>query len=75
MEKIFLPLYRYFHSHKALMYAVMVVTFAVFLFFGLKVRYVEDIYALMPEADTESQLAFSSIGLKDKVYLRMDLTV
>ena len=71
MEKIFLPLYRYFHSHKALMYAVMVVTFAVFLFFGLKVRYVEDIYALMPEADTESQLAFSSIGLKDKVYLQL----
>ena len=71
MHRIFLPIYHFFHSHKVLMYVVMAVSFALFAFFGLKVKYEEDIFALMPESSVESQLAFGSIGLKDKVYLQI----
>ena len=71
MHRIFLPVYRFFHSHKALMYIAMGLSFALFLFFGLKVQYEEDIFSLMPSQSVESQLAFSSIGLKDKVYLQL----
>lgn len=71
MSRIFLPIYRFFHSHKALMYIAMGLSFALFLCFGLKVQYEEDIFSLMPSQSVESQLAFSSIGLKDKVYLQL----
>lgn len=53
------------------MYIAMGLSFALFLCFGLKVQYEEDIFSLMPQQSVESQLAFSSIGLKDKVYLQM----
>ena len=71
MHRIFLPVYRFFHSHKALMYIAMGLSFALFLFFGLKVQYEEDIFSLMPSQSVESQLAFSSLGLTDKVYLQL----
>ena len=71
MHRIFLPIYHFFHSHKVLMYVVMAVSFVLFAFFGLKMKYEEDIFSLMPESSVESQLAFSSIGLKDKVYLQL----
>ncbi|MCR5658032.1 MAG: MMPL family transporter [Bacteroidales bacterium] len=71
MHKIFLPLYRYFSSHKPLMYIVLAVTSFLFLFFGLKLTYEEDISKLLPSSSVESQLAFSSIELKDKIYLQV----
>ena len=71
MHRIFLPIYRFFHTHKALMYIILVVTAAVFLFFGLKLKYEEDLSSLLPTSSVESQLAFSSIELKDKIYLQV----
>ena len=71
MHKIFVPIYQYFSKHKTLMYIVLVVTSLIFVFFGLKVKYEEDITKLLPESSVESQLAFSSIQLKDKIYLQM----
>ncbi len=53
------------------MYIIMTVTAVVFLFFGLKVNYVEDISSLLPTSSVESQLAFTSIELKDKIYLQV----
>ena len=71
MHKIFLPLYRFFRAHKTLMNIILVVSFLVFLFFGLKLKYEEDISSLLPTSSVESQLAFSSIELKDKIYLQV----
>ena len=53
------------------MYIIMAVTTLVFVFFGLKVKYEEDLSSLLPDSSVESQLAFSSIALKDKVYLQV----
>lgn len=71
MHKIFLPLYRYFSSHKPLMYIILTVTTLVFLFFGLQLKYEEDISRLLPSSSVESQLAFTSIELKDKIYIQV----
>lgn len=71
MHRIFLPIYRFFHTHKALMYIILAITTAVFLFFGLKLKYEEDLSSLLPTSSVESQLAFSSIELKDKIYLQV----
>ena len=71
MHRIFLPIYHFFKGHKVLMYVLMMFLFVVFLFFGLQVKYEEDISKLLPNSDVESQLAFSSIGLKDKVFIQV----
>ena len=74
MHRIFLPIFHFFHNHKVLMYVVMAASFVLFAFFGLKLKFEEDIFSLMPQSSVESQLAFSSIGLKDKVYLQLEPT-
>ena len=71
MHKIFVPIYRCLKSNKALMYALLAITSLVFLFFGLQVKYEEDISRLLPSSSVESQLAFSSIQLKDKIYIQV----
>ena len=71
MHKIFVPIYRYFDRHKTMMYLIMALSALVFLFFGLQLKYEEDITRLLPSSSVESQLAFSSIELKDKVYLQV----
>lgn len=53
------------------MYVILVLTSVVFLFFGLRLHYEEDISKLLPSSSVESQLAFSSIELKDKIYLQV----
>jgi predicted RND superfamily exporter protein len=53
------------------MYIMIVVSSVVFLFFGLKLHFEEDISKLLPESSVENQLAFSSIQLKDKIYIQV----
>ena len=54
------------------MYIVLAITSVVFLFFGLRLHYEEDISKLLPSSSVESQLAFSSIELKDKIYIQVE---
>ena len=74
MHIVFLPLYHFFRNHKILMYLIMVVTTLVFLFFGLRLHFEEDISKLLPSSSVESQLAFGSIQLKDKIYIQVTTT-
>ena len=71
MHRIFLPIYYFFKKHKPLMYAILVATSIIFIFFGIKVKYEEDISRLLPTSSVESELAFSSIGLKDKIFVQV----
>ena len=71
MHRIFLPIYKFFCRHKALLYVILAVTTIVFAVFGLRVKYEEDITKLLPTSSVESELAFGSIGLKDKVYIQI----
>ena len=71
MHIVFVPIYRFFNNHKVLMYLVMGLSALIFLIFGLRLKYEEDITKLLPESSVESQLAFSSIELKDKVYIQV----
>ena len=66
-----MPIYRYFCRHKALLYLLLAVTSIVFATFGLRVTYQEDITELLPTSSVESELAFGSIGLKDKIYIQV----
>ncbi len=71
MHRIFLPIYRYFKGHKGVLYLVLIATTLVFAFFGSKLRYEEDIIKLMPRSSLDTELAFSDIGLKDKIFIQI----
>ena len=71
MHKVFVPIYRFFHENKILMYLIMAVSALVFLYFGLRLHFEEDISKLLPSSSVESQLAFGSIQLKDKIYIQV----
>ena len=71
MHRIFLPLYRYFQKHKTALYLLLAGSFLLFLAFGIRLRYEEDIVKLLPRSSTDSELAFSDIGLKDKVFIQI----
>ncbi len=71
MHRVFVPIYRFFRSHKALLYVLLALSTLVFVFFGTKLRYEEDVAKLLPRSSVESELAFSDIGLKDKIFVQI----
>ena len=71
MHRIFLPIYHYLHKHKAVRLVLLIVSTLVFLFFGLQLRYEEDVAKLLPRSSVDSELAFSDIELKDKIFIQI----
>ena len=71
MHRIFLPIYRFFRSHKALFYIFLALSTLIFIFFGAQLRYEEDVAKLLPRSSVDSELAFSDIGLKDKIFIQI----
>lgn len=69
---VFLNLYRYFKKHKLLMYSILIVSSIVFVFFGLKTKYEEDMTSLLPSSDSnDSGLVFGNLKVKDKIIFQM----
>lgn len=69
---IFVKIYRFFNTHKPLLYILMLLSSAIFIFFGLKVRYEEDLSKLLPSSENaESGLVFGNIKVKDKIFMQM----
>ncbi len=72
MERFFIPLYRFFEKRKALLFVLMIASTLLFIHFGLKVVYEENIAKLLPQTDaaTESGLAFENLRVKDKIFVQ-----
>ena len=69
---IFVKIYRFFTQHKILLYTLMVLSSAVFVFFGLKSQFDEDLLKLLPASDkSESGLVFGNLKIKDKIFMEM----
>ena len=73
MDRIFIPIYRYFKGHKWLMWLLMVGSALVFAFFGLQLHYEENIVKLLPQTDNSASydLVFSNLKVKDKVFIQI----
>ena len=73
MTAFFLALYRFFKSHKAIFYTIVIASFAVFVYFGLQVKLKENILDLLPktEASSDCAVAFSNVKVKDKIFLEV----
>ena len=69
---MFVKLYRYFQRHKTLMYVLIAVSSVVFVFFGLRARYEEDLSKLLPSSGaSDSGLVFGNLKVKDKIFVQM----
>ena len=69
---LFVKIYRFFAQHKILLYTLMLLSTAVFVYFGLKVRFEEDLSKLLPSSEkSESGLVFGNLKVKDKIFLQM----
>ena len=73
MDKFFIAIYRFFEKKKALMYGLLVLSSVIFVYFGSKVQYEENIAKLLPQTDaaTESGLAFGNLRVKDKIFIQL----
>ena len=73
MEKIFIPLYRFFAKRQRFMYFILIISTLIFGYYGLKVEYEENIAKLLPQTEsaTESGLAFGNLRVKDKIFIQL----
>ena len=73
MDKFFIAIYRIFEKKKALMYGLLILSSVIFVYFGSKVQYEENIAKLLPQTDvaTESDLAFGNLRVKDKIFIQL----
>jgi len=73
MDKFFIAIYRFFEKRKALMYGLLILSSVIFVYFGSKVQYEENIAKLLPQTDVanESGLAFGNLRVKDKIFIQL----
>ena len=73
MDKFFIAIYRFFEKKKALMYGLLMFSSVIFVYFGSKVQYEENIAQLLPQTDSaaESGLAFGNLRVKDKIIIQL----
>ena len=73
MDKFFIAIYRFFEKRKALMYGLLILSSVIFVYFGSKVQYEENVAKLLPQTDaaTESGLAFGNLRVKDKIFIQL----
>ncbi|MDR1380202.1 MAG: MMPL family transporter [Tannerella sp.] len=73
MTVFFITLFNYFRKRKTALYALMFLSFGLFIFFGLKLTYEEDISKLLPSTDdTKAEgLVFSELKVKDKIFVQL----
>ncbi|MCF0176954.1 MAG: MMPL family transporter [Bacteroidales bacterium] len=72
MERIFIPIYRFFAARRGLMYTILVVSALVFAFFAFKLSYEEDLSKLLPKdgRNNDSGLVFGNLRVKDKIFIQ-----
>jgi predicted RND superfamily exporter protein len=73
MTRFFILLFHYFRKRKAALGLLLFLSFGLFVFFGLKLAYGEDISKLLPSVD-EAQaegLVFSELRVKDKIIIQL----
>lgn len=71
MSKFVIALYRFFQKNKVLMYAVMLVSTLIFVYYGLQLEYEENIVKLLPKSQNAaaSEMAFENLRVKDKIFI------
>ncbi|NDV63744.1 MMPL family transporter [Bacteroides sp. 224] len=71
MGKLTINIYRFFKTHKALFYSVLILTTLLFGYFASKIYFEEDISKLLPSTEEggAEELVFSNLKVKDKIFI------
>lgn len=71
MTKFALAAFKYFKSHKVILWVILLVSTVVFAWFGSRVRLEEDITSLLPPVENggAEKMVFSNLQVKDKVFV------
>lgn len=72
MDRIFIPIYRFFRHRQGLLWTLVAVTFAIFVVLGLRTHFEEDITKLLSqtESSADNSLIFGNLQIKDKIFLQ-----
>jgi uncharacterized protein len=75
MQKIFIFLYNYLHKNKPILYSLFVATFVLFLLFATRIKFIEDVYAIIPKDKKTEKLTqvFQSSKFADKLAIMVSL--
>lgn len=73
MKKIFVQIYKFLDGNRWFAYLFIVVSFVLFVFFGMKVVFNENIADLLPKTNENfyGDLAFKDLKVKDKIFLQI----
>lgn len=75
MQSFFISIYDFLRPKKSLLYSLFFVTLAVFLFFASRIRFVEDVYAIIPKDQKTEKLTqvFENSKFADKLAIMVSL--
>ncbi|MCH5715889.1 hypothetical protein [Niabella hibiscisoli] len=75
MQKIFLSIFNFFDRNKIALYASFAGTLALFAFFSLRVKFEEDVYAIIPKDEKTEKLTevFGNSKFADKLVVMVSL--
>ncbi|MFT3903143.1 MAG: 1-acyl-sn-glycerol-3-phosphate acyltransferase [Niabella sp.] len=75
MYKIFSRIFDYLRGHRAVLYISFIGTLALFAFFAGKVRFIEDVYAIIPKDEKTEKMAelFRNSRFADKLTVMVSL--
>ncbi len=75
MQNIFLSIFDFFARNKLALYATFAGTLALFTFFGLRVKFEEDVYAIIPKDEKTEKLTevFGNSKFADKLVVMVSL--
>ena len=76
MIKFNINIYHFFKKHKVFFYLFFVILSLIFLYFGSKVKYEEDVSKILPSTKKGSleNIVFNNIKVKDKIFILFKTT-
>ena len=72
MTNFIIRIYRFFQKKRVLFYSLLIACSIIFVYFGSKVEYEEDISKLLPpsdESDGSEKVVFANLKVKDKLFV------
>ncbi len=71
MGRLFVSIYQYFATRHKLLYPLLIGSFALMLFFGLQVRFTEDVTSFFPDGKDNAKTlsVFKNLKVKDKIFV------
>jgi len=75
MQHLFLSIFQFFKKRKIALFGSFFLSLCLFLLFALKVKYIEDVYAIIPKDNKTEKIAqvFESSKFADKLIVMVSL--